>query len=176
LLSNVNDHRAASDADVARMRAEANVLLDCFLDESWLVWAQPAGLMPVTQQRQRQSNAAEERRQAAFKDRKKLGTETKAAAAAAKLAPKKVERKGSKGSSLGLDFDRSETESAGTDKSGRVLRGARSEKSKVDAKADATSEETALWTAIKDDRIPAGYIKVSRQFFIDFFFFLKNAI
>jgi hypothetical protein len=149
------------------MRADANIFLDSYFDPSWLEWARPAGLMPATQQWQQGAAEAAERRKKKAADRKKSGAETRAAAAPAKPAPKKVERKESKGSFLGLDLDRSDTESAGTDKSGRPSRPARSGKSKVDAKVDATDDEKILWAAVKAGRIPAGYIRVSRQFFVD---------
>lgn len=103
--------------------------------------------MPATQQWQQGAAEAAERRKKAAADRKKSGA--KAAAAPAKPAPKKVERKESKGSFLGLDLDRSDTESVGTDKSGRPRRPARSGKSKVDAKVDATDDERILWAAVK---------------------------
>jgi hypothetical protein len=147
------------------MRADANIFLDSYFDPSWLEWARPAGLMPATQQWQQGAAEAAERRKKAAADRKKSGA--KAAAAPAKPAPKKVERKESKGSFLGLDLDRSDTESVGTDKSGRPLRPAKSGKSKVDAKVGATDDERILWAAVKAGRIPTGYIKVSRQFVVD---------
>ena len=107
---------AANPQMVERLNA-ANRVLDRFEDPSWLSWAEPARLMPMTQARIRRQLEERERRQRADVEVRQLAADRrrnedgwkkreggKKVARGSSKSGRTVERKGSKASGLGEDF------------------------------------------------------------------------
>ena len=159
----MGDPQFVADARMVERLSAANGVLDRFEDPSWLSWAEPARLMPATQEhvwrqleeRERRQKAAAEAKQLAADRRrdeeawKKREAGKKTAGGSSKPGRAVVARKGSKASGLGEGF--SDSGSAGT-----AEHRARETKSEV-----AKREANEAWEEMKKGRAPVGYILVS---------------
>ena len=159
----MGDPQFVADARMVERLSAANGVLDRFEDPSWLSWAEPARLMPATQERVRRQLEERERRQKAAAEAKQLAADRrrdeearkkreagkKTTGGSSKSGRAVVARKGSKASGLGEDI--SDSGSAGT-----------AEHRSRQTKSEVTKREAnEAWEEMKKGRAPAGYILVS---------------
>ena len=154
------------DDDMRRYIRDANGLLDHWRNESWLSWAAPVALMPVTQAivRQRQEEEAAERAreeaqrviEAARREEErqaKEATAKKRTAVPSKRSIKKpAPRKASKAILIPEVTAVSDSDSDDT----------------LGASQSKLQEYKDMWAAAKEGNIPAGYVAVSPFVFIPF--------
>ena len=155
-----------ADDDMRRFIRDANGLLDYWRNESWLSWAAPVALMPVTQaivQQRQEEEAAQRAREEAQRvieaarceeeQRAKEAAATKRMAGPSKRSIRKpIPRKASKAVPIPeveiiTDGDSDDT---------------------LGASQSKLQEYKDMWAAAKEGNIPAGYVAVSLPVFISF--------
>ena len=154
------------DDDMRRYIRDANGLLDHWGNESWLSWAMPVALMPVTRAavRQRQEEEAAERAreearrviEAARREEERQvneATAKKRTAVPSKRSIKKpVPRKASKAIPIPAVTVVSDSDSDDT----------------LGASQSKLQEYKDMWASAKEGNIPAGYVAVSSLVYIPF--------
>ena len=154
------------DDDMRRYIRDANGLLDHWRNESWLSWAAPVALMPVTQAivRQRQEEEAAERaREEAQRviEAARREEERRAKEATAKkrtIAPSKrsIKKPAPRKASKVVPIPEVEIVSdSGSDDT-------------LGASQSKLQEYKDMWASAKEGNIPAGYVAVSRLVYIPF--------
>jgi hypothetical protein len=109
----MGDPQFVADPQMVERLNTANGVLDRFEDPTWLSWAEPAGLMPMTQARFQRQLEERERRQRAEAEARQLAADRqhtedaqmkREAGSSSKAGRGMVAWKGSKASGLGEDF------------------------------------------------------------------------